>query len=182
MPITEVLFATARRLICGKPIGESDRNHIHYQLLRVGITAKRTARLIILVCFTGGFLALAMSLSFNPQIAIVLACCWVIMVVGMFGFSYFGFMKQNKENVEPRNTLFLDQERIIQRNIDTLNKVKSLGDLNAFLVGSWRKNHIALNSFKSIETIGSRPLVDQSPTPMLIGQKHMTTDLIVCKD
>lgn len=122
IPIAEVLITTLRRILYGKPVGEADQEHIHYRLVDLGLSIKLTAIMINGICFLGGLIALTMSMYFNPKMALLLVCCWIVLVIGVLGLSYMRFDWQNNSNLETRNTLFLDHERIIQRYIGTLYK------------------------------------------------------------
>lgn len=49
IPIMDTLFAILRRLINHKPLGESDKNHLHHQLLKLRLSQRKTVLIIYLV-------------------------------------------------------------------------------------------------------------------------------------
>ncbi len=49
IPIMDTLFAILRRIINHKPLGEPDKNHLHYQLLKLKLSQKKTVLIIYLV-------------------------------------------------------------------------------------------------------------------------------------
>ena len=49
IPILDTLFAILRRIISHKPIIESDKNHLHHQLLKLKLSQRKTVLIIYLV-------------------------------------------------------------------------------------------------------------------------------------
>ena len=70
--IAEVLVTTLRRLIQGKSLGTADLEHLHYRLLRSGLSTRHVAIIINTVCFLCGILALSMTEAFVPEITFAL--------------------------------------------------------------------------------------------------------------
>ncbi len=79
VPILDVLWVIARRLVTKKPIYQADRFHIHHRLLQVGLTQKQAVLLLYTVSAAFGIIALQTQ-SYGKLIALVILL--VIMVIG----------------------------------------------------------------------------------------------------
>jgi len=62
LPIFDTSFAILRRFIKGRPIFSPDKEHVHHQLLTLGLSVKQTVVLIYAICCTLGMLGLSISL------------------------------------------------------------------------------------------------------------------------
>lgn len=129
VPFSEVAVTTLRRIFQGKPVGNADQMHIHHHLLQTGLKVRHVAILINSICFLCGLLALGMTLAFQPKVAIILGFCWLIVLILFFGLGYRTFPKESGDTKQPRNKLFLDGERAIQRKLHDLGKSKNIAEM-----------------------------------------------------
>lgn len=128
VPIAEVIATALRRLLQGKPVGSADLGHIHYRLVRLGISTRRVSIIINLICFCCGILALGMTKVFLPEIAIGIGILWGCLLLAFFAFGYFSPHKLKMRKFYIRNTLFLDAERIMRKELASLKRDR--GDEN----------------------------------------------------
>lgn len=80
IPILDTLFAIIRRLIKGKPIFSADRDHIHYQLINMNFSQRKTVLIIYLINILFSLASIFYILK-NGTISIVLYIILFIIVV-----------------------------------------------------------------------------------------------------
>lgn len=86
IPIFDVLFAIARRVITRKPIYEGDKKHIHHRLLEMGFSSTQTVLSIYFFALVFGVMAVVSALVrprigymiFLASIALVFLAGWTV--------------------------------------------------------------------------------------------------------
>lgn len=96
IPIFDTLFAIIRRSLNGTPIFQADKEHLHHQLLNMGLTHRQTVLTIYAVNLCLGSSAVLMSLMAPPQAVIILIGLTVVMLIGMNHLSFAAFTKRQK--------------------------------------------------------------------------------------
>jgi len=84
LPILETLFSISRRLISGRPIFTSDREHIHHKLLQMGFSHRQVV--IVLYAVSGVFAMLSLFLLWPTGSTLGLVLRWWEPAFGL-GFS-----------------------------------------------------------------------------------------------
>jgi UDP-GlcNAc:undecaprenyl-phosphate GlcNAc-1-phosphate transferase len=91
IPILDTCLAIVRRFLRHQPIFGADRGHIHHKLLARGLTPRRVALLVYIIC--GLCAALSLLQSFAHErfggVIIVLFCAGVLVGVHYLGYSEF---------------------------------------------------------------------------------------------
>jgi UDP-GlcNAc:undecaprenyl-phosphate GlcNAc-1-phosphate transferase len=60
LPVLDTSFAIIRRFLNGKPIFAPDKEHVHHQLLALGLSQKQAVLYIYLICGTLGVIGLSL--------------------------------------------------------------------------------------------------------------------------
>ncbi|MBV8171168.1 MAG: undecaprenyl/decaprenyl-phosphate alpha-N-acetylglucosaminyl 1-phosphate transferase [Candidatus Eremiobacteraeota bacterium] len=68
LPILDTAKVIARRLHKGAPIAAADREHVHHQLLDLGLSQRQAVLLIYAVCGILGVVAIVLSLPHGPHV------------------------------------------------------------------------------------------------------------------
>ncbi|HZV78098.1 MAG TPA: MraY family glycosyltransferase [Candidatus Binatus sp.] len=68
LPILDTAKVIARRLHKGAPISAADREHVHHQLLDLGLSQRQAVLLIYAVCGILGVVAIVLSLPHGPHV------------------------------------------------------------------------------------------------------------------
>jgi UDP-GlcNAc:undecaprenyl-phosphate GlcNAc-1-phosphate transferase len=68
LPILDTAKVIARRLHKGAPLSMADREHVHHQLLDLGLTQRQAVLLIYAVCGVLGVVAIVLSLPKGPHV------------------------------------------------------------------------------------------------------------------
>ena len=68
LPILDTAKVIARRIHKGAPLGGADREHVHHQLLDLGLSPRQAVLLIYAVCGVLGVIAVVLSLPKGPHI------------------------------------------------------------------------------------------------------------------
>lgn len=79
VPILDVFWVIARRVLTKQPIYKADRYHIHHRLLRTGLSQKQAVILLYAVCALFGMVALQTQ-SFGKLVAILVLI--LLMITG----------------------------------------------------------------------------------------------------
>jgi UDP-GlcNAc:undecaprenyl-phosphate GlcNAc-1-phosphate transferase len=119
LPLLETAVSLLRRLLRGQPIWEADSGHIHHQLIKKGLSARRAA----LVLYACSALFGGASLLLDSNRVVVAVITIVLVVVAWLGIRQLGY----SEFTEVHHALkrgFLYQRRIIQNSI----LVRKLGE------------------------------------------------------
>lgn len=85
LPILDVFWAVIRRLLKGKSPFEADKKHLHHEILKSGLSQRKTVLLIYSITLIFGLLAL-ISQSFNKLIGLILLFSFVVILIS---FLYF---------------------------------------------------------------------------------------------
>jgi len=96
IPIFDTMYAIIRRFLNGTPIFQADKEHLHHQLLNMGLTHRQTVLTIYGVNICLGGSAVLMSLMAPPQAVIILIGLTAIMLIGMNHLSFTAFTKREK--------------------------------------------------------------------------------------
>ncbi|MBS3969450.1 MAG: undecaprenyl/decaprenyl-phosphate alpha-N-acetylglucosaminyl 1-phosphate transferase [Clostridia bacterium] len=96
IPIFDTMYAITRRFLNGTPIFQADKEHLHHQLLNMGLTHKQTVLVIYAVNLCLGSSAVLMSLIAPPQAVVILIGLTVIMLLGMNHLSFAAFSRRQK--------------------------------------------------------------------------------------
>lgn len=94
IPLLDTLLAVARRFLRGKPIFGADRGHIHHRLLDRGLTPRRAALLIYVICAVGAVLSLLMMDRRLEGIVVVLFCLAAWFGVQHLAYPEFSLLSQ----------------------------------------------------------------------------------------
>jgi UDP-GlcNAc:undecaprenyl-phosphate GlcNAc-1-phosphate transferase len=91
IPILDTCLAIIRRFLRHQPIFGADRGHIHHKLLARGLTPRRVAFLVYIICGLCGALSLLQSFAHERfgGVIIVLFCAGVLVGVQYLGYSEF---------------------------------------------------------------------------------------------
>ena len=81
VPILDVLWVMARRLLSGRGVARADREHLHHRLFDLGLSQNCVVALYVIVAFGFGALTLVLS-SFAKLIALSLLA--LAMFIGVF--------------------------------------------------------------------------------------------------
>ncbi|MAE72079.1 MAG: hypothetical protein CME06_16625 [Gemmatimonadetes bacterium] len=60
VPLTEIVVTTMRRAVARRPIFEADRNHLHHQLLNIGLSTPQTVTILYSFAACAGLVAVAL--------------------------------------------------------------------------------------------------------------------------
>lgn len=96
IPIFDTMYAITRRFLNGTPIFQADKEHLHHQLLNMGLTHKQTVLVIYAVNLCLGSSAVLMSLMAPPQAVVIFVGLTVIMLLGMNHLSFAAFSRRQK--------------------------------------------------------------------------------------
>jgi UDP-GlcNAc:undecaprenyl-phosphate GlcNAc-1-phosphate transferase len=137
LPLTETAVSMLRRFLRGQPFWEADSAHIHHQLLKRGLSARRAALLL----YGGSALFGVASLLMVDSSRVVGGLVTITLVIAAWlGIQQLGY----SEFTEVHHALkrgFLYQRRIIQNSIfvrklgDDLRTVDTLQDAWPLLIG-----------------------------------------------
>lgn len=81
VPILDVLWVMARRILSGRGVERADRKHLHHRLFDLGLSQNQVVAVYVCVAFGFGVLTLVLS-SFAKLIALCLLA--LVMLVGAF--------------------------------------------------------------------------------------------------
>ncbi len=96
IPILDTLTAIIRRYLNGKPIFQADREHLHHQLLCVGLTHKQAVLIMYVVNLCLGGSAIFVSLLAPDQAVLILIGLAVLMVVAVNRLNFAVFASKQK--------------------------------------------------------------------------------------
>lgn len=88
LPVIDTGVTIARRLISGKPIFLGDNEHIHHMLVARGWSQQRAALVLYAACAAFGLVAILLTSSSSPMIALALFVLTVVTVVGLGHLRY----------------------------------------------------------------------------------------------
>ena len=100
IPIFDTMYAITRRFLNGTPIFQADKEHLHHQLLNMGLTHKQTVLTIYAVNLCLGSSAVLMSLMAPPQAVVILIGLTVIMLLGMNHLSFAAFSRRQIDKTQ----------------------------------------------------------------------------------
>ena len=105
LPIIDTLLAVIRRLLKGVHIFRADNEHIHHQLLKIGLSHRRVVLILYMVTVLLGIIAFVFTALKNEYIAVILFVIGIIVYVGIrkLGFIEFKQLKQNRNNLNKDN-------------------------------------------------------------------------------
>jgi UDP-GlcNAc:undecaprenyl-phosphate GlcNAc-1-phosphate transferase len=112
LPLVETVVSMLRRFLRGQPIWEADSSHIHHQLIKRGLSARRAA--LVLYAGSAMFAAASILLDSNRLIGAVITIALV--VVAWFGLRQLGYAEFTEVHYALKRG-FLYQRRIIQNSI-----------------------------------------------------------------
>ncbi len=121
LPIAEVGISVFRRLVRGQPVFSADREHIHHRLLGQGLTPRRAAVVLYMVC---GVLSIISLLLANWQTRDTGLILLVLVAAGWLGVQQLGYHEFGEMGDSIRRGLF--QQR---RMIDSHVRLRNLGHL-----------------------------------------------------
>lgn len=90
LPILDVTLAVSRRFLRGNPLFEGDRDHIHHQLLKRGLSQREAVLFLYVVTAAFGFLSLLI-LHHATAIALILALTGITVLIGLRQLRYTEF-------------------------------------------------------------------------------------------
>lgn len=96
IPIFDTLYAIVRRFLNGTSIFQADKEHLHHQLLSLGLSHKQTVVTIYGVNFCLGGSAVLINLLAPAQAVIILVCLAITMIIGMNHLSSLSIVKKQK--------------------------------------------------------------------------------------
>ena len=96
IPIFDTMYAIVRRFLNGAPIFKADKEHLHHQLLNMGLTHKQTVLVIYAVNVCLGGSAVLMSLMTPPQAVVILIGVALVMLLAMNRLNFFAFSRREK--------------------------------------------------------------------------------------
>jgi UDP-GlcNAc:undecaprenyl-phosphate/decaprenyl-phosphate GlcNAc-1-phosphate transferase len=92
VPILDVAVSIVRRFLRHQPIFQADRGHIHHQLLKRGLTPRRSVLLLYLACSLGALLSIFQTVTraqFSGLIVVLFcAASWI-------GIQHLGYVEFN---------------------------------------------------------------------------------------
>lgn len=94
VPLLDVVWVIARRLLARKPIYAADRYHLHHRLLHVGLSQRQAVLLLYTLCAAFGIIALQTQ-SFGKFIALLVLLA--IMVIGGIGLVLFTSYREKRK-------------------------------------------------------------------------------------
>lgn len=83
LPIMDTTLAILRRIACGRPIMEADKNHLHHKLLSAGLCQKRAVLLMYVVSLMLGVSAVFLMNSAYVSSALMVAATLVLVLIPM---------------------------------------------------------------------------------------------------
>jgi len=96
IPIFDTLYAIVRRFLKGTPIFQADKEHLHHQLLNMGLTHRQTVLVIYAVNICLGGSAVLMSLMAPPQAVVILIGVTITMLLAMNHLSFVALSRRQK--------------------------------------------------------------------------------------
>jgi len=81
LPLFDTLFAMARRLASGRPIGEGDRGHIHHRLVDMGLSHKMSVTVLYVISAVLGLVSIALA-DKGILFAIILVILILVFIIG----------------------------------------------------------------------------------------------------
>jgi len=92
LPLLDTFFAIVRRYHCQRPIFQPDKEHLHHQLMAMGLTHRQTVLAIYAVSSILGMSAVVLNVVSNDQAAAILVILsavviWLANRVGVIGGS-----------------------------------------------------------------------------------------------
>jgi UDP-GlcNAc:undecaprenyl-phosphate GlcNAc-1-phosphate transferase len=94
IPIFDTAYAIIRRFLNGASIFEADKEHLHHQLLSIGLTHRQTVLVIYGVNICLGSSAVFMNLLAPAQGVVILIILIILMLISINQLSYLSFKKQ----------------------------------------------------------------------------------------
>ncbi|GAB6099493.1 MraY family glycosyltransferase [Halanaerocella petrolearia] len=84
VPIFDTLFAILRRRLVGKPIFKADKNHLHHQLLSLGLTQWQAVIIVYLVSLSLSLVAIGISQADLNQLVFLLGMITLFLLSGSY--------------------------------------------------------------------------------------------------
>lgn len=81
LPLFDTLFAMARRIVNGRPIGEGDRGHIHHRLVDMGLSHRMSVTVLYVISASLGLVSIALA-DKGLLMAILLVVLILVFVIG----------------------------------------------------------------------------------------------------
>jgi len=81
LPLFDTLFAMARRIVNGRPIGEGDRGHIHHRLVDMGLSHRMSVTVLHVISASLGLVSIALA-DKGLLMAILLVVLILVFVIG----------------------------------------------------------------------------------------------------
>jgi UDP-GlcNAc:undecaprenyl-phosphate GlcNAc-1-phosphate transferase len=180
LPIIDVTFAIVRRGIQGLPLFRPDKEHIHHQLMRKGLSHKNTVLILYglsLMALFGGILIFSNQGRYFPIFV------GFAMVIVIFAFRFYGNSAVNLKQ------LFLDS---INNRSETQNAIK----LSKWLVGEvdrirqaehlWNDYQWVLKKLGYSKVIlsinGEEKIYEYSELSQDLEEFHSSDRMILCKE
>jgi len=108
LPILDTVLAMGRRAIRGRPIFQADKEHIHHRLLSLGLSQRRTVLILYSFCALLSGVALALTYTETPWVAIVLLSLLSMILYALLrtlGFRFENTSEQRRRNRAMQQTL-----------------------------------------------------------------------------
>jgi len=93
IPILDIIWVVARRLIQGKSVASADLKHLHYRLMDVGLSHRQTVIFLYLITTLFGAISI-----FSTSLGKVIALLVLLLVMVILGFSLV-YIYNNKKHV-----------------------------------------------------------------------------------
>ncbi|MEW6621849.1 MAG: MraY family glycosyltransferase [Bacillota bacterium] len=97
LPIFDTAFAIIRRIVNGSPIFQADKEHLHHQLLDIGMTHKQVVLIMYGVSLCLGSSAILMSILAPDQAVIILVSLAVLVLIGINHLSIGSVAKRRQK-------------------------------------------------------------------------------------
>jgi len=154
LPILDTTVAIMRRLLSGKPVFSSDREHIHHKLMDRGLSQKQVVIMLYGVSALCAFLSLFLLRPGGGALALVIA---VMSVGAWMGLQQLDYRELAELKRLARRTV--DQKKIIANNIavhkacEELQRAESLEELKQVMLRLFENN--AFDGFELQMTDGT---------------------------
>jgi UDP-GlcNAc:undecaprenyl-phosphate GlcNAc-1-phosphate transferase len=151
LPLVETVVSMLRRFLRGQPIWEADSSHIHHQLIKRGLSARRAA--LVLYAGSAMFAATSLLLDSNRLIGAVMTIALV--VVAWFGIRQLGYSEFTEVHYALKRG-FVYQRRIIQNSI-LVRKLSEDLRLVQTPAAAWR---LLIDAIERLGFAGARFVID----------------------
>jgi len=141
LPILETLLSISRRLISGRPIFTSDREHIHHKLLQMGFSHRQVV--IVLYAVSGVFAMLSLFLLWptGSTLGLVLAVVGTGVWLGVQHLNYpeFGELRRVAQRTIDQRQIVINNLSV-RRAIEELKVARDYAQLRSVLVAAFNSN------------------------------------------